>query len=186
MLKTKILELRNQKFSYEKIAKTLNCSKSLVCYYCTEGQKEKSNSRQRIRRKPGWIKSEKQPKIYQCTKCNQSLPLEIRRRILCSDCAKYKDWSKVTIKELKDRHKTSDFHSQIRQLSRKEYFQSDRPKCCSLCGYSKYIEVCHIKAIKDFPEECVITEVNHENNLVALCRNCHWEYDHGLIELNFD
>jgi transcriptional regulator with GAF, ATPase, and Fis domain len=28
-----------------------------------------------------------------------------------------------------------------------------------------------------------LDEVNSETNLVALCRNCHWEFDHGFLEV---
>lgn len=53
------------------------------------------------------------------------------------------------------------------------------PKCCEHCGYDRYYEVCHIKAISDFPDEALVIEVNDLSNLEALCPNCHWELDHG-------
>jgi 5-methylcytosine-specific restriction endonuclease McrA len=72
--------------------------------------------------------------------------------------------------------------SRIRDWARRVYLQSDKPKCCSICGYPKHFEVCHIKAINSFSENTIISEVNALSNLVALCPNCHWELDHGLLE----
>ena len=44
-LESKILKLRQQGQSIRNIVKTLNCSKSTVSYYCSEGQKEKTKLR---------------------------------------------------------------------------------------------------------------------------------------------
>ena len=49
-LKEKILELRTLGYSCRKIAKDLNCSKSVVSYHCGDGQKEKAaNHRKKYR-----------------------------------------------------------------------------------------------------------------------------------------
>ena len=45
------------------------------------------------------------------------------------------------------------------------------------CGYAKHVELCHIKSIKSFPDDALASEINHIDNLVQLCRNCHWEFD---------
>jgi predicted transcriptional regulator len=50
-MKEKILELRKSGLAYSKIAEILNCTKSLVCYYCGKNQKNKSKNRQTKRRK---------------------------------------------------------------------------------------------------------------------------------------
>lgn len=47
MIKHKILELHNQGKSYQEIADELNCSKSIICYHCSNGQKEKYAVRQK-------------------------------------------------------------------------------------------------------------------------------------------
>jgi len=49
---------------------------------------------------------------------------------------------------------------------------------CSQCGYDKHVEVCHIKPIKDFTHDTLVKEVNSPANLLLLCPNCHWEFDH--------
>lgn len=54
---------------------------------------------------------------------------------------------------------------------------------CQNCGYDKHTEVCHIKDISTFSEDTLISVVNSPDNLVRLCPNCHWEFDHGRLEL---
>ena len=74
-------------------------------------------------------------------------------------------------------------HSQIRELARRIYNKSDKPKQCSNCGYDKHFEICHIKALKEFSDDSLLKEINSLTNLIALCPNCHWEFDSGLLKL---
>jgi len=62
-------------------------------------------------------------------------------------------------------------------------FHAACPSCCQNCGYDKHIEVCHRRAITSFPPDTPIAVVNSLDNLVGLCPNCHWEFDHGLLQL---
>lgn len=59
----------------------------------------------------------------------------------------------------------------------------EQPKICGVCQYNKHVEVCHIKSINSFPINTKIEEVNHISNLVLLCPNCHWEFDHGDLKI---
>ena len=38
-------------------------------------------------------------------------------------------------------------------------------------------------AVSDFDDSALISEINSKDNLIALCPNHHWEYDHGLLKL---
>lgn len=55
------------------------------------------------------------------------------------------------------------------------------PNRCQVCQYSPYVEVCHIKPISEFPLSALESEINAPNNLVKLCRNCHFEFDNGYM-----
>lgn len=44
-IKEEILKLRQEGFSYNKIASKVNCSKATVSYYCSPEQKEKVKKR---------------------------------------------------------------------------------------------------------------------------------------------
>lgn len=124
-----------------------------------------------------------QIKVF-CKKCGKDINRQQLQdtRKLCETCRfnKTNEIPFLTLNELKTSSK--NFHSRIRDLARNVYKNSGLPlKCC--CGYDKYIEIAHIKAIKDFSRESLLKEINNINNLVALCRNCHWEYDHGLLSI---
>jgi 5-methylcytosine-specific restriction endonuclease McrA len=54
---------------------------------------------------------------------------------------------------------------------------------CQVCGYSKHVEVCHIKPISEFDNNTLISDINHITNLYILCPNCHWEFDNGILEI---
>src|ERR1035437_9546237 len=67
--------------------------------------------------------------------------------------------------------------SSIQHHARTTYKNSDKPKKCSQCEYSLHYEVAHIKSVSDFSPDSTINEINHIDNLIALCPNHHWEYD---------
>lgn len=61
-----------------------------------------------------------------------------------------------------------------------------REEECLVCGYSKHLERCHI-----IPKFCLeyVDGFQHlykfnSKNIVMLCKNHHWEYDHDLIDDN--
>lgn len=72
----------------------------------------------------------------------------------------------------------------IRKHAHKTYNASFKPKECYICGYRVHIDVCHIKSVSSFPSDASIEEINHLDNLIALCPNHHWEFDQGLIKLD--
>lgn len=72
-------------------------------------------------------------------------------------------------------------HSEIRSHARATL--KNTPAICFNCGYDKFVEVCHINPVKSFPETALLKDANHIDNLVKLCPNCHWEFDHGILKL---
>ncbi len=112
-----------------------------------------------------------------CEKCGA----EARsRRRFCDKCNPMNgaDWTKRTLSYVRS---FLDYNARIRQLARRAYEKSSKPKKCARCGYTKHIEICHIRSIQDFPDDTPISVINSLDNLVALCPNCHWEFDHGLL-----
>lgn len=85
-------------------------------------------------------------------------------------------WSKKSLENL---HPSSK-NAHIRGLARSN-FKDLLKHSCANCGYSKHVELCHIKPIKDFPKTSTIAEVNSYENLIQLCPNCHWEFDNGIL-----
>ena len=90
------------------------------------------------------------------------------------------DWQTVSLQQLKTKA-LQQYAAQIRSLARTRYRKSGRPQACAVCGYNVHYEVCHIKPINEFLPADFVADVNRLGNLVALCPNHHWEYDHGLL-----
>jgi hypothetical protein len=73
-------------------------------------------------------------------------------------------------------------HARLRQEARRYYLSACSYRCVR-CGYDKHIEVCHKRRLTSFPLDTPISVVNSLDNLVGLCPNCHWEFDHGQLQL---
>lgn len=73
-------------------------------------------------------------------------------------------------------------HRRIRSNARHKANQLGILKSCYICGYTHYVECCHKKPIKSFPGTSRVSEINSDQNLIGLCPNHHWEFDHGLLE----
>lgn len=129
----------------------------------------------------------KRKRVNTCQECKTPIH---RNRTYCRTC-----WQQKRIAQMN--HTLSDTtliteygqrtyqrNARIRDWARRIYANSGRPYVCVNCGYDKHVEVCHIQAIKSFPEETPLNIVNSLENLVALCPNCHWEFDNGLLQAN--
>lgn len=125
-----------------------------------------------------------------CKNCSEKIE---RRKTYCSkkcmnEFLGYKTLPETTLKELQERLSLIDKHpswknSYIRNNNRivnKELLKQE----CFNCGYSLHVELCHIKAIKDFDEDATLEEINGKGNIIQLCRNCHWEFDNGYLALS--
>lgn len=147
----------------------LNCgTETLNPKFCSKSCAAQYNNRQ-------FPKRERQ--VFFCENCGREASY---RRRFCADCNPNNgaNWGTRTLAFVRT---FLDYHARIRQLARRTYYNSGRPKHCANCGYTKHLEICHIRPIQDFPEETPIAEVNSLDNLVALCPNCHWEFDNGMI-----
>jgi hypothetical protein len=80
------------------------------------------------------------------------------------------------------KHKSWQF-SHVRLLCR-SWLKHLAKLPCHNCGYDKHVELCHIKPLSSFPDTALLSEVNSEKNVIQLCRNCHWEFDKGILKLD--
>lgn len=74
-------------------------------------------------------------------------------------------------------------YCRIREHARKILENLNLQKQCKSCGYNRYVETCHIKAITSFADDDLVSTINDPSNLVYLCPTCHWEFDNGLLTL---
>jgi predicted restriction endonuclease len=90
--------------------------------------------------------------------------------------------SDYTIERLKKRSNGYwSWRVAITKHARTTYIRAGLSQQCLICGYDKHFDVCHKKDVSDFPEEATVKEINNLDNLVALCKNHHWEFDHKLL-----
>lgn len=110
-----------------------------------------------------------------CASCGE--PIHSTRKF-CKVCYKTirNTVSEQKIGDVKNKHQT------IRHHARTLAIESGTDKSCVICGYNKHVEVCHIKPVSEFDSEATVAEVNALENLVLLCPNCHWEFDHFLMD----
>lgn len=106
------------------------------------------------------------------------------RSYFCSAfCKLLNDNRKVTKKDA-TRHKYAqrNKYELIRVNCRTvaKYCSKDK---CENCGYDLHTNVCHIKGISEFDDNATLYEINHPDNLIWLCRNCHWELDHDHLKI---
>lgn len=132
-------------------------------------------------------------RVYYCVYCGEIAKHQRKidgvYRMLCSDCfaprlLSNEEQGDLTLNKLKHLS-IHQRHAKIRGYSRSVYTRSNKPQACYSCGYDKHIEVCHIKPIASFDGDTPFRIINSVDNLVALCRNCHWEFDHKLLEIDF-
>jgi len=117
---------------------------------------------------------------YSCASCQR--PIKHSRKY-CPNCLPNNvDWSQVRIIDMQSDRKYQR-NSRIRNLSRNLYLRSSKPKHCMACSYSTHFDVCHIKGISEFSPNATVSEVNGLDNLIALCKNHHWEFDNGILSL---
>ncbi len=152
----------------------------VMCGKTTTNPKFCSNSCAAKYNNQHFPKREKKVREWTCTKCGNPTT---ERRKFCDDCTpRHYDWLDKTIGEC-SRDGYYQMYRTIRALARRLYRESGRPLHCWVCGYTDYVEICHIQPISSFDKNTLIREVNHPENLVALCPNHHWEFDHGRIQL---
>lgn len=122
--------------------------------------------------------------LHSCNTCSKIIPL---RSVFCKDCRLIGKHlrggmllSEKTIQEAlyrSDANKYGVIRCHARNVVK------NRTQICHICKYDKHVEVCHIKDIGDFPLDTKIGVVNDPSNLVLLCPNCHWEFDHDLLQI---
>ena len=133
-----------------------------------------------------------------CKECKASFKCKSGHRstTFCKDClqnyftyfeAKAAATKLLTLKELQSNPSVKDKHpswknSHVRNLNR-SWNKDLLGFPCQKCNYALHIELAHIKGVASFDLDAKLGEVNHPNNILVLCPNCHWEFDSGLLKL---
>lgn len=143
---------------------------------CIECSKETDNPKYCSRSCSAKVNNKK-PKRKLTNKCKTCNSLIVSNRSYCPLCWAETDRKLSDILYDKPGRTRSGVYSLVRYFAKA--IVKDRSQICSKCGYSKHVEICHIKPIADFPLDTLVSVVNSPDNLVLLCPNCHWELDFG-------
>lgn len=161
--------------------KCLNCESELQSKYavkfCSSNCSATYNNLRRTRSKNNKI----------CKDCGTDIKNKSTYCKACYNDNRIKISPSYTLGNVRQLYKdktTMAIAAKIRGYGITIYNKSDKPKYCANCGYSKHYEVCHIKPVKEFPDSAIMAEVHALDNLIALCPNCHWEFDHGMLDLD--
>lgn len=117
--------------------------------------------------------------------CGKSI---LPESIQCSSCvAQARSWvsRNTTLSEYHNKSSLMNKHpswknAHIRSLAR-SWNRDIINLPCQHCGYSKHVELAHIKPISTFLKTATIGEINDPSNILVLCRNCHWEFDNKIL-----
>lgn len=118
---------------------------------------------------------------------NKLIPKRIKTRT-CKYCSKLLHSSTLCIDHYTEREtnisklrviKKKDLEpAKIRSYNR-EWNKNLSKKPCAKCGYTRHVELAHIKAVAEFCNETEVGIINNPSNILPLCPTCHWEFDNG-------
>lgn len=101
-------------------------------------------------------------------------------------CKKHKEdrWTHKTIGELRLRYgRAGDQFPIVRWHARKVAKGFGILDKCVVCGYTNHVETAHRFPLSKYTDDTLIGDINTKDNLIGLCPNHHWEFDHGIIFL---
>ena len=125
--------------------------------------------------------SPKRRRTHTCAAtCDTLIP---GNRQFCAVHGKRKaDYRTLTVAQLKAKDAIKHpryYRGYLNSITR--LLNAHRPRICQACGYNKHVEYCHVRPIKSFNDAATVQEVSGPDNILVLCPNWHWEYDHGLL-----
>lgn len=123
-------------------------------------------------------------KVVRCLGCGKETQAKTGLCLPCLTRERSAQRDQITKGEMyKKRSGYQSGRSSIRQHAAYAFVQTGREQRCVICGYDNHVDVCHMRAVKDFPDSATLGEINSPDNLVALCPNHHWELDNGYLTL---
>ena len=114
--------------------------------------------------------------------CEISIPTKVSYCLKCKEEYNNRFDNQTIADVIYTQHNKANAFSLIRTRAR-AIAKKQQWISCRNCKYNKHIQIAHIVAIAEFPEDTLVSIVNSIDNLVPLCPNCHWELDNGDLTL---
>lgn len=127
--------------------------------------------------------NKRRKKNNHCKVCGTEIKRTLKYCKVCKTEILSKSLLNTTKKDLFDKWGYVRARGRITKNANSIFKAHNKRMVCDICGYDKYIEVCHIRAVKDFEDNAKIKDINSISNLVGLCSNHHKEFDNGLLKL---
>lgn len=124
----------------------------------------------------------KERKKGKCQNCNEPISAGASR---CRKCVNTVDLTGITLGEYLGEHtcyKDCNKYTAVRSLGYAKNKKLQKLPC-QKCGYDRHVDICHIKPVSSFSLNDLLDDIHHPSNILVLCRNCHWEFDHQMLEL---
>lgn len=121
----------------------------------------------------------KRKRTLVCSSCGESMVARKAKGVYMTKCQEcYREERDAIETSTKRELLTNDTqrYRKIRYRARRDLVRLGKTSC-DKCGYAKHVEACHRIPIREFPLDAPIYEINSPDNLMALCPNCHWEFD---------
>lgn len=144
--------------------------------YCSRSCAARENNLMHPKRKPEGT----------CKTCDSPC---MKRNTYCKSCwdSKVSDYSSMIIGDYRNLLSVKGKHVSWRNVRVRQFARSWNKDLtsspCQKCSYSLHVELAHIKPVSSFPDTATLWEANAPENLLVLCRNCHWEFDNGLFTI---
>jgi len=124
---------------------------------------------------------------YACQSCGKNRKKTTNP--ICRDCFNSNRTERIVndktpIGETFYTHGSRNKYNYIRSHSRRLISTLGIKKICSFCRFNQGVQICHIKPISEYTLDTPLNEVNSLDNLILLCPNCHWLFDHGYPSLD--
>jgi len=156
-----------------KATKNNFCSRSCAASFNNKGKaKNKAVQRTCIKCKEIYYCSVSYRNKKCCMSC-RTLSLDVCKNLTIADY--------INRLSVNGRHSSWAF-AHIRESNRRSNYHLTKLPC-AYCTYAKHVELAHIKPVISFNHDTKINVVNSPSNVIQLCRNCHWEFDNGLLSL---
>lgn len=126
---------------------------------------------------------------HPCGDCSRPIFRDYKRCRECESARLTEDSGNRCLADILSDHLTKNGHRRhvyqgVRNHAHRVADREGLPKICAVCGYSKHVELSHVKGISTFDGSTKLSVVNHISNLSYLCPNHHWEHDHAQEEVS--
>lgn len=115
--------------------------------------------------------------------CGGAMYYESRACKRCSGRDKFTSRLSMTLDDFRKRDSVKHpawKDAQIREMARRLHRHLLKLPCAN-CGYAKHVELAHTPPLSSYAGTTTVAEANRR--VVQLCRNCHWELDHGILSM---